>query len=393
MKMAEKQQRINDLRPAGYNPRVISEWQQEVLADSLKKFGDLSGVVYNKRTKQLVGGHQRIHVLENNPKIVKHEHKDSVGTVAIGYIETDFGQLQYREVDWDLTTEKAANIAANKIGGEWDDEKLALMIKDLMEAGEIDVNITGFDDDEINDLLLILDDEEFEDDDDDDGEFEDDDDEKKATDIYDEFMDDITVQQKTLYPSNNEFEIPTLKAQYQAKELVLPVAIWGSVKRSLEMRGTWLFYTGDERYTALTKDPRPVIKTGCVAAAEPNFSSYEQMSYAEGVYRIYQKRWIARFWQQNGKIKILVDLNVSPKFYEANLLGVPDGWSAFCTRGYEDRMDFTRQEFEMACKKAGTEDITFIVYGGGQKVKDMCKENNWVWQQETIEVMTGRQRN
>jgi hypothetical protein len=258
------------------------------------------------------------------------------------------------------------------------------------------MDLTGFDGDEIDDLLLIMDiDEDDEDDDDYDEDDEDDDEDEsgeRAGDLYDEFMDDIAVEQKTLYPSNNEFEIPTLSLKKQATDLVLPLAIWGSVKRTLEMRGTWLFYTGDERYTALNKDPRPVIRTGCAAAAEPNFSSYEQMSVAEGVYRIFQKRWIGRFWQKKGGINLLVDMNVSPKFYAQNLLGVPPGWKAYCTRGYQDRLEYTQKEYEMAVERAGTDEITFLVYGGGQKVKEACQANGWTWQQETIEVMTGRQR-
>jgi len=34
---------IRDLRPAGYNPRVISVEQQEVLQRSMKEYGDIGG--------------------------------------------------------------------------------------------------------------------------------------------------------------------------------------------------------------------------------------------------------------------------------------------------------------------------------------------------------------
>ena len=51
---------IDDLKPASYNPRKISKKAFEGLEVSLKKFGDISGIVWNKRTGNLVSGHQRV---------------------------------------------------------------------------------------------------------------------------------------------------------------------------------------------------------------------------------------------------------------------------------------------------------------------------------------------
>lgn len=103
----------------------------------------------NVRTGNLIGGHQRIKTLDPTWRIVKRFTKDPVGTVAIGYIDTpEQGRLSYREVDWELKREKAANLAANKIQGEWDNEKLASVLTQLVELPEF--QLTGFTDQEAN---------------------------------------------------------------------------------------------------------------------------------------------------------------------------------------------------------------------------------------------------
>lgn len=55
-------------------------------------------------------------------------------------------------VEMDEEKEKALNIALNKISGEWDKEKLALLITDL-NAADFDVSLTGFDPGELDDLF------------------------------------------------------------------------------------------------------------------------------------------------------------------------------------------------------------------------------------------------
>lgn len=117
----------------------------------MREFGDLGGIVVNLRTGHLVGGPQRIKHLSPAWKISKRPVKDNVGTVAIGWIETDFGRFAYREVQWLEVKEKAANLAANKISGEWDEEKLAALLKEL--EGTPELALTGFSENEINRLI------------------------------------------------------------------------------------------------------------------------------------------------------------------------------------------------------------------------------------------------
>jgi hypothetical protein len=58
---------IEALKPSPRNPRVMSEWQRQALKKSLSKFGDLGGIVVNRRSGQLVGGHQRVEAFRGDP--------------------------------------------------------------------------------------------------------------------------------------------------------------------------------------------------------------------------------------------------------------------------------------------------------------------------------------
>jgi DNA modification methylase len=55
-------------------------------------------------------------------------------------------------IEMDEEKEKALNIALNKISGDWDKDKLALLIADLQGA-DFDVSLTGFDPKELDDLF------------------------------------------------------------------------------------------------------------------------------------------------------------------------------------------------------------------------------------------------
>ena len=123
--------KIKDLKPADYNPRKISDKKLGMLDKAMREFGDLSGVVFNRKTGNLVGGHQRIKNLDPEWAVVKKPFKDDLGTVAQGHIETPFGQWVYREVEWVKKKEAAANVAANKHGGEFDFPKLTDILIEL----------------------------------------------------------------------------------------------------------------------------------------------------------------------------------------------------------------------------------------------------------------------
>jgi len=122
-----------DLLPADYNPRKDlkpGDTEYEKLKRSIEQFGYVEPVIWNKTTGRVVGGHQRLKVL-----------------MDMGMTEVDCVV-----VEMDEEKEKALNIALNKISGDWDKDKLALLIADLQGA-DFDVSLTGFEPAEIDDLF------------------------------------------------------------------------------------------------------------------------------------------------------------------------------------------------------------------------------------------------
>jgi len=123
---------INDLKPARYNPRKDlqpGDSEYEKIKMSINEFGFVEPLVVNKNLK-IIGGHQRFKVLRD-----------------MGVSEVDCVV-----VDLDEQKEKALNIALNKISGDWDKLKLKEVFLEL-DILEFDLELTGFDLDEVDKLL------------------------------------------------------------------------------------------------------------------------------------------------------------------------------------------------------------------------------------------------
>lgn len=89
--------------------------------------------------------------------------------------------------------------------------------------------------------------------------------------------------------------------------------------------------------------------------------------------------------QERG-IRVFVDLNVASKFYKLNMLGVPVGWSSFATRGYSDRLHYLEFEYQIAKSYANDNELLFVVYGGGEKVRQFCKEHGAIYINPLIDM-------
>jgi hypothetical protein len=191
-----------------------------------------------------------------------------------------------------------------------------------------------------------------------------------------------------LFPSDNPWGVPTLDVRHQADGVVFPFAVWGAIGQRKAMRGTYCFYCPDEKFAALWKDPEKVLYSGAVALVEVNYSTHPQQPRALVLADVFRKRWLARYWQSKGK-KIFVDMNVAPEFRELNLLGVPRGWRSYATRSH-DRGGDVEAEFAAACEHAGTEEIRWLVYGGGRDLKSLCEARGWPWFPERCELREDR---
>lgn len=125
--------KIEKINPAKYNPRKDlkpGDVEYEKLKRSIEEFGYVEPVIWNKKTGNVVGGHQRLKVL-----------------MQLGETEVDCVV-----VELDDNKEKALNIALNKVSGDWDVPQLTDLLKEL-DASDFDVSLTGFDISEINKLF------------------------------------------------------------------------------------------------------------------------------------------------------------------------------------------------------------------------------------------------
>lgn len=153
--MKKSNSSISQLTPNPKNPRKVSDKKREMLKKALVEFGDLSGIVFNRTTGQLVGGHQRVSVFSPSSKIIitkQYAKPTRAGTIAEGHVEIDGENFIYREVEWTEVKEKAANIAANKGAGEWDFAQLTQWMQEL-DGLNFDMELTLFDEDEMQRLF------------------------------------------------------------------------------------------------------------------------------------------------------------------------------------------------------------------------------------------------
>lgn len=182
-----------------------------------------------------------------------------------------------------------------------------------------------------------------------------------------------------IYDANNEFDIPNLRFDSQPTSgLLLPFAGWGADTRAKKGISTYHFYVEDYRFTNIWNNPTSVLKSGCTELVEPNLSLFDTTPVSYGLQQIYMKRWISRFWQECGA-KVYADLNVAQKFYKYNRLGIPDGYNAFATRGYADRQEYLKMEIQTAREISGRDNPNMIVYGGGEKIRELCIQNNMLY--------------
>lgn len=146
---------VKNLKAFEKNPRKITERSKELLEKTMDEFGDLSGIIFNEESGNLIGGHQRKLVLPEDAEVIienKYNPPTSKGTTADGYILFKGEKFKYRQVKWEKNKELAANIAANKGAGTWDYPLLENLFLEL-DHDNFDLELTGFDNSEIEHLM------------------------------------------------------------------------------------------------------------------------------------------------------------------------------------------------------------------------------------------------
>ena len=186
-----------------------------------------------------------------------------------------------------------------------------------------------------------------------------------------------------LYPTDNELEIPTLLLERQPVHLELPFTPWGVESRHKVGITTYHFYVDDYRFEKLFKDPINLLMSGCKAIVEPNCSIHDQTPIPYGIYQIYRKRYLARYFQECG-VDVWADLNVSHRFAEYNRLGIPDGYNAFFTRGVTGWIPNLELNLQMAQRISGKDQPNMCVYGGGKDIEEWCHQKGLIYLAEFI---------
>lgn len=132
-------------RPAPHNPRRIDDAALAGLVASLEVFGDLSGIVVNAKTGEIVCGHQRhaamkaiggedpLAALEFGPRIelwCGHKGKRFKSKEREAWVWLpEAGRFRVREVNWPADFAHQAMLTANNaaICGDWTPEAAALL--------------------------------------------------------------------------------------------------------------------------------------------------------------------------------------------------------------------------------------------------------------------------
>lgn len=124
---------VDSLKPAAYNPRKKlkkGDKEYEKIKKSIVEFGYVDPIIVNF-DGTVIGGHQRLTVLSD-----------------LGYKEVQCVQVR---ID-DENKVKALNVALNKITGAWNEELLADLMVDLQDA-DFNLDLTGFEAPEIDQLF------------------------------------------------------------------------------------------------------------------------------------------------------------------------------------------------------------------------------------------------
>ena len=124
---------IGQLKPAAYNPRKQlkpGDKEYEKIKNSIKEFGYVEPIIVNY-DMTVIGGHQRLNVLKD-----------------LGYEDVQCVVVHIE----DEHKVKALNIALNKITGAWNETMLADLLVDLQSV-DFDLDLTGFEAPEVEQLF------------------------------------------------------------------------------------------------------------------------------------------------------------------------------------------------------------------------------------------------
>ena len=369
----EKQTEVVDIRdiiPDDHNFNAGTEKGREMIEKSFRELGAGRSILLDKNNRIIAGNKSQQAAIATGITKVRIVDTEGDEIVAVRRRDVDLDSKLGRELAF-------ADNATQQVSLAWDDAELQAVQADVEG---FDIADFGFDIEDLPQVTFPTGDDVHTNSSNSDNEESDNDEEEDETDpekidLYFKMLGDY------VYPSNNEFDIPTLLMDNMPVHLELPLNPWGAEARYKKGITTYHFYVDDYRFEQLFKDPIKLLESGCKAIVEPNCSIHDQTPMAHAIWQTYRKRYLCRYLQECG-MQIWVDLNVSPHFEEINALGVPEGYNAFCTRGVTGWLNTTERHWEMAKRISGLDKPNMFVYGGGEEIEEWCKAHDLVYVNE-----------
>lgn len=351
---------------AFYNPRDIKDKNKTGLNKSLQEHGLVEPLIWNKRTGNLVGGHQRLELID-----AANKNQDYELTVA--------------EIDVSSAEEKRINVKLNNpnIQGEFSQEKL----KSLLHDPEInlDFKALSFELTDIENLIDLQIDDLLDSDSVKTENKEDDKLEWTPDDGIRAFREDC------VFSSSNEWGIPDLKPEmlsaqiptrvFDGKDYDKPenaVFLYQSAPDKEKAKGGVLaFYTDDYRFERIWFDAVKYVEKlheyGWGSIIAPDFSLWYEMPQAVKVYNTYRNFWCARYWQEAG-FKIIPNLSWSDvDSCKYTLAGIPQNCEVVSAQVAKGRSKKEIERF-FTSLKFSLEQIkpkVCLLYGGAKEKEQL----------------------
>ena len=333
--------KLSELTPAPYNPRNINKKDLNDLTSSIKEFGYVEPIIWNKATGYVIGGHQRLKALQD------------LGIKEVECVIVDMPQEK----------EKALNIALNKIRGEWDKDKLFGLLDELNEF-DFDITLTGFDLDILDDYFP-----------------------KDKDPVFEDSAREKQFELFKLYEYDEKrtagyYNFPIIKACHYVPDdligfkFIKPIVEMNKVE---EFHKGVHFYMYDWEFERIWNDPyknfEKLKKFSCTLT--PDFSVYTDMPMAMQIWNMYRSRLIGQMMQDYGLTVIPILQWADTETFKFCFDGIePGGTVSVSTRGTTaDKEAHAIWEAGMQTAIAKIKPETILVYGTPPKGFDFGNIN------------------
>jgi ParB-like chromosome segregation protein Spo0J len=387
MKIANQEYKIVDINSIHPHERNVNQGDVGAIHESIEENDFFGALLVNKKTKKIIAGkHRWLAALQQGATEIPVIFIDDITEKkALKMMLTD-NQLTRLGMDsqealFELLTEMKMDESWGLKGSGFNEDSMDLMMSDLNISYEDisdslkkhaaknkknnnilpSLNIEAIEEKKVDRAKLRVQ--------------EEDEDNESYIEVINQIQNLLKDEKE--FTQSNEWGILDLDPDYQLEEVPENSCIlWGTKK--ITTKPVYHFYTDDYRYTSLFKEPETLIQTKPIGIIEPNFGISNLFPKAVALYRIYQKRWIARNCQKHG-IRVAVNLDIAPEFMDLNFLRVPKEWRSFAANGNILNIDLLYQYHQMAVNYTGNEDILYFVYGGGRRIGELSRDNNWIW--------------